>query len=272
MPDEREADARAEARRMLEEARVVRPDDIDLDRMAEAEGAEIVYDDLDGATASVIRIGSVARIRVSNRIHDLGAQRFTIGHELGHLRLVHEIPVGNTNEVIERMCKPSEKSRRAPERAASVFASEIVMPESLVRPYCTVPCMTLAPARSIASDFITSVLASAMRVTGITTERCAIAYSVLGRVRWIKRSATFPEWIPRERRVDPMSAVFDYYEHGRLDGAARLLTADAWLPRHRIDGTNVRIVEQSAVIAELGAVFTMLWLPPDEVLHLDLAV
>jgi len=30
-------------------------------------------------------------------------------------------------------------------------------------------------------------------------------------------------------------------------------------------------VEQSAVIAELGAVFTMLWIPEHEVSHLDLA-
>ena len=86
-----------------------------------------------------------------------------IGHELGHLRLGHEIPIGNAKEVIERMCKPLEKSRKAPERAASVFASEIVMPEPLVKPYCAVPYTTLAPARAIACDFITSVFASAMR-------------------------------------------------------------------------------------------------------------
>jgi Zn-dependent peptidase ImmA (M78 family) len=271
MGDIREADARAEARRMLEEAGVTQPDDIDLDRLAEAEGAEIVYDDLDGATASVMRLGSVARIRISNRITDLGAQRFTGAHEIGHLRLEHEVPFGNTNEVIERICKPLEKSRKAPERAASVFASEIVMPESLVRRYCAVPYITLAPAREIASDFITSLLASAMRITEITTERCAVAYSVLGRVKWIKRSATFPDWIPHGRRVDPTSAVADYYERGKLDPAARMLAVEAWLPRQRVDGTNVQIVEQSAAIPELGVVFTMLWIPRIELSHLDLA-
>src|SRR5262249_6753914 len=127
-----------------------------------------------------------------------------------------------------------------------------------------------AAARAISCDFITSVLASAMRVTEITDERCAVAYTVLGRVKWIKRSSTFPLWIPHGRRVDPTSAVFDYYDSGKLDGAARVLAADAWLPRSRIDGSNVQMVEQSAAIPELGAVYTMLWIPAHEIAHLDL--
>ncbi len=63
--------------------------------------------------------------------------------------------------------------------------------------------------------------------------------------------------------------MFEYNERGKLDGAAQLLTADVWLPRDRIDGANIHLVEQSAVIPELGAVFTMLWIPDHEVSHLD---
>ena len=146
-----------------------------------------------------------------------------------------------------------------------------VASEPMVKPYCAVPYVTLAPAREIAEEFITSVLASAMRFTEISTERCAVAYSMLGRVQWLKRSATFPDFIPHGRRLDPTSAAFDYHQRGKLDGAARMLSGDAWLPRTRIDSANVQIVEQSAVIAELGAVFTMLWIPSHEVSHLDLA-
>ena len=271
MGDIREADARAEARRMLEEAGVTQPDDIDLDRMAEAEGAEIFYDDLDGATASVMRIGSVATHSHlephhgsrSPALHGRSRDRPPSAQARSSVRQTR-------TKSIERICKPLEKSRKAPERAASIFASEIVMPEWLVKRYCAVPYITLAPAREIASDFITSLLASAMRITEITTERCAVAYSVLGRVKWIKRSPTFPDWIPHGRRVDPTSAVADYYERGKLDPAARMLAVEAWLPRQRVDGTNVQIVEQSAAIPELGVVFTMLWIPSTEVSHLDL--
>ena len=68
MRDIREEDARAERRRMLDGSCVTRPDQIDLDALAEEHGAEIVYDDLDGATASVMRIG-LRRCSASARWH-----------------------------------------------------------------------------------------------------------------------------------------------------------------------------------------------------------
>jgi Zn-dependent peptidase ImmA (M78 family) len=271
MAQERSARACAEALRMLEEFGVKRPDEIDLERLAAGNGAEIVYEDLEGATASVLRLGKVARIRISNRIDDIGWCRFSIAHEIGHMRLGHEIPDGDAHDAVERICKPMDKSRSVSEREASVFASEVIMPEPMVKPYCAVPHVTLAPAREIADAFTTSVLASAMRFVELTTESCAIAYSVLGRVRWIKPSATFPDWIPRGRRLDPRSAAFDYHDCGTLDGSPQMLTADAWLPRDRLDSENVQLVEHSAVIAPLGVVFSMLWIPGRELRHIDLA-
>ncbi len=257
----REIDARAAARRMLQQCAVSRPEQIDLDLIAASVGAEIICDDLDGATASVMRIGDHARIRVSRRIRDLGARRFSIAHELGHLQLGHEIPFGNARHVVERICKPLEKNRRVSERTANVFASEVVMPEPLVRPWCAASYVTLDPAREIANTFRTSILASAMRFVELSAERCAVAYSLLGRVQWIKRSSTFPDWIPKNRRLDPTSAACDYYQTGSLDPAAHVLDADAWLPRDRLCVGTAQIVEQSAAIPELGAVFTMLWIP-----------
>jgi hypothetical protein len=271
MAKDRSPKARAEAQRMLVESNVTRPDDIDLDVIAAANGAEIVDEDLEGATASVLRIGNVARIRISSRIYDIGWRRFSIAHELGHLRLGHEIPDGDAHDAIEKLCKPLDKARSVPEREASVFASEVVMPEHMVRPRCAVRNVTLGPARAIADEFTTSVLASAMRFVELTDESCAVAYSVLGRVKWIKPSATFPEWIPHGRRLDPRSAAFDYHDSGTLDDTAQLTTADVWLPRNKLDAANVQMVEHSAVIAPLGVVFSMLWIPRREIRHIDLA-
>jgi len=270
MVKERSPKACAEALRLLEESCVKRPDEIDLERIAAANRAEIVYEDIDGATASVMRLGDLARIRISIRIEDLGWRRFTIAHELGHLRLGHVVLDADPQETVERICKPLDKARTVPEREASVFASEVLMPEPMVRPHCVVPHVTLTPARTIAEEFTTSVLASAMRFVELTDECCALAYSSLGRVRWLKPSATFPEWIPSGRRLDPRSAAFDYHECGVIDGAPQVLTADAWLPRDRIDGSNVQLIEHSAIIAPLGVVFSMLWIPRNEVRHLAL--
>jgi Zn-dependent peptidase ImmA (M78 family) len=269
MAKERSAKALSEARRLLEECGIKRPEDIDLERIAEANRIEIVHDDIDGATASVLCLGDVARVRISSRIHDIGWQRFTVTHEIGHLRCGHVMGGRDAHETIERTCKPLDKSRSIPEREASVFATEVLMPEHMVRPFIAVPNVTLAPAREIADMFTTSVLASALRFVELTDECCAVAYSSLGRVHWLRPSASFPDYIPRGRRLDPRSAAFDYHECGTIDASPQIMTADAWLPRERTDGTRMQLIEHSAVIAPLGVVFSMLWLPRHELRHLD---
>jgi hypothetical protein len=268
MRNDRERDARAEALRVLDSCGIKRPDQLDLDVIAEAAGAEIVHGELDGAMGSLIRIGSHARIRVSDRVADIGGQRFTAAHEVGHIRC--DPPPREVEAIIEQICNPFERSRKASERVASAFASELLMPEPMVKPYCLVPCITLAAARQIAGEFATSLLASALRVVELSIECCAVAYSVRGRVAWVKRSATFPDWIPSGRRIDPLSAVADYVRTGKLDSDVNVVGADAWLPRTRLDSASVQIVEHSAVIPEAGAVFTILWLPKREVRHVDL--
>jgi hypothetical protein len=268
MRSEREHDARVAALRVLEKCGFKRLDQIDLDLVAESLGAEVVYGDLDGAIGSLIRIGPCSKIRISDRVVDVGGQRFTCGHEIGHI--VCDQPRRDGEQLTEQLCNPFERSRKAPERVASVFSSELLMPEPWVKPYCIGPSITLGLARAIADECVTSLLASAMRVTELSPESCAVAYSVCGRVKWVKRSAAFPDWIPKGRRLDPLSTAAEYARTGKLDHDAHALRADAWLPRTRVDSASVQIVEQSAVIPELGAVFTMLWLPRRESAHVDL--
>ena len=76
------------------------------------------------------------------------------------------MPDGDAHENVERTCKPLDKTRSIPEREASVFATEVLMPEPMVKPYCSVSHVTLAPAREIADEFTTSVLASALPCGG----------------------------------------------------------------------------------------------------------
>ena len=51
---------------------------IDVEKLAEQLGAEIVYGDLDGAKARVVQVGERARIIISKRIAGVGAIRFCI--------------------------------------------------------------------------------------------------------------------------------------------------------------------------------------------------
>ncbi|HLL24778.1 MAG TPA: hypothetical protein VK427_21745, partial [Kofleriaceae bacterium] len=88
-------------------------------------------------------------------------------------------------------------------------------------------------------------------------------YSEAGHVRWCKRSATFAAWIPRGRAVDPSSAAFDFFDRGVIDEASRITSASAWLARNVSDSSVTSIVEHPTIVPELGAVFSLLWVPPD---------
>lgn len=258
---------RGDARNVLADFSMRQAADIDLERIAEKMKAEIVYDDLDGAKARVIQLGERARIFISTRITDPGSIRFSIAHELAHLLLRHHVKEGDPHQVIERICSPLRADGTNPEREASVFASELLLPEWLVRALCAVVPTSLAPIHAIAREFRVSVLAAAMRYVELTSERCAVVYSELGRVRYCKASATFGGYVPKGRALDPSCAAYDYFDSGVFDNASRLLPASSWLPSRRIDG-SARIVEHPTIVPELGAVFSLLWIPQDESAHI----
>jgi hypothetical protein len=254
---------RAEAQRALSAFGVRSSADIDLDAMAASSGSEVIYAPLDGATARVLQIGGRARICISTRIEDAGGRRFVLGHELGHVWLRHVIPDG-TAKPLEQVCHPLRSERTSREREASVFAAELLMPESLVTPYCTGP-VTLAHVHAIVRDFRTSLLASAMRLVELSPECCAIAYCSLGRVRWMKRSHTFADWIPKGRPLDPRTAAADYFRRGAIDDAVRVLPGDAWLPKDQIQGARIMVTEHAISVPELGAAFSLLSIPRDHI-------
>jgi Zn-dependent peptidase ImmA (M78 family) len=236
---------------------------IDIEKLAEMLGAEIVYGDLDGAKARVVQIGARARIIISTRVVDVGAIRFCVAHEIGHLLLKHYVQDDALRRAFHRSqtCEPLAPGASAIERDASVFAAELLMPAARAAPMCQAAPVSSAPIRAIASAFATSMQASALRFVELTPERCAVVYMQRGRVLWAKKSPTFRAWIPEGCAVAPSSAASDYFDGGDLE-VSRVLPAATWFP-HQTLAEDVPVYEHMIAIPELGAAFSLLWLPSE---------
>ncbi len=237
---------------------------IDVEKLAEILGAEIEYGHLDGAKARVVQIGDRARIIISKSIVGVGAIRFCIAHEIGHLLLKHYAQGDVLGRAFKRQrtCEPLASGTDAIERDACVFATELLMPTSLAAPMCQVAPVSFDPVRAIASAFATSMQASTMRFVELTTERCAVVYMKRGRVVWAKKSAGFNAWIPDGRAVAPNSAASDYFDGGDL-AVSRVLPAATWFPREKL-AKDAAVYEHMTAIPEQAAAFSLLWLPNTE--------
>ncbi len=234
---------------------------IDIEKLADLLGAEIVYGDLDGAKARVVQIGDRARIIISKKIVGVGAIRFCIAHEIGHLLLKHYAGGDALGRAFKRQrtCSPLTSDGSEIERDACVFATECLMPAPLAGLMCQVAPVSFDPVRAIASAFATSLQASAMRFVELTSERCALVYMQRGRVLWAKKSAGLQAWIPNGRTVAPNSAASDYFDDGHLE-ASRVLPASTWFPRET-HAKDAAVYEHMTAIPEQAAAFSLLWLP-----------
>jgi hypothetical protein len=245
--------ARRRARREIAECGVSGPKDIRLWSICRKLGVEVKVVPLDGVDAQYIRIGRRARILLSNRITDLRKRRFDAAHELGHHVLGHPT----------QLSKPAKSSRESIyELEANAFASELLMPESLVRPEIDLSRLDLSPAKQISERFNVSILAAAIRVTELASEPCAAVFSVAnanggGEVGWARTSPDFEYSIEAGAPLSSLALASAWFEIGEVDQHPHDVPPLAWFGAKR----NVRVIEHATSSREYNTVLSMLWIP-----------
>jgi Zn-dependent peptidase ImmA (M78 family) len=107
---------------------------IDVKAIAEAEGAELVYEGFTGDVSGMLLRDKGRTVIAVNESHTDERQRFTIAHELGHM-LLHEgrpLIVDSSIRVNLRDGKSSQATSRQ-EINANKFAAQLLMPSPLLR-------------------------------------------------------------------------------------------------------------------------------------------
>jgi Zn-dependent peptidase ImmA (M78 family) len=108
---------------------------VDVYRMANELNVEILLEKLDDEVSGVLLRLPERLVIAVNKNHSEARQRFTIAHELGHLRLHQGRPLIVDHIVRARVSMRDSQSSLATEREeidANRFAANLLMPEDLV--------------------------------------------------------------------------------------------------------------------------------------------
>lgn len=109
---------------------------VPIDRIAKAQGVHIRYAALDDGLSGMAFVRDGQRVIAVNALHHLHRQRFTIAHELAH-HVLHADILANGDVHVDRVILHRAALAASGidkiEIAANVFASELLMPEFLIR-------------------------------------------------------------------------------------------------------------------------------------------
>jgi len=236
------------------------PSDISIENIAWTQGALVVEAGLRGCDARLVCTPGVrpAILRVKNSLSPPGKKRFAIAHELGHLKLSHN--PGEPTECADEEFHAWYKDQRHQEAEANIFAAELLMPESLFSPRLENSVSSFETIESLASEFQTTLTATAIRYVQLSGQKCAIVCTKAGEVLWSWPSSDFHHWIKRGKKLKASTYAVDFFEKRLATQQmqeVQEVTRDSWIEGESMQDT---IKEQSRVLFSYGSVLTLLWI------------
>jgi Zn-dependent peptidase ImmA (M78 family) len=242
----------SDAEKLLFSCGVTSPSHIDLEAIAAHHNVEVVYRQLDGCEARMVRSADRAVISV-NASANPGRKRFSLAHEIAHFIC----DKGRTAfSCASSDIGPQNASAKSVETSANAYASQLVLPSYLVRQESAGRPASLSEANRIHEIFAVSITAAALKLIFLTQEQACVIVHSRGQMRWFRKSLTFPvdayvlPELPSETEAFTMS-----FGGARRLTPARRGPADRWFSA---SGMSIREVEHQSLGIADGEVLTML--------------
>lgn len=251
------ADPVTHARSLIREYQLRLPIEIDVEGLAALRGAIVRRERLDGCEGRLVKQGKHGIISIKADISEVGRERFTIAHELGHFELNHssaELMICADNDI-----QPWNNKSKTIETSANLFAAELLMPEVMFKPLCVKDEPSIDLIENLADEFRTSLQATALRYVGFSPHRVAVVASRQDRIEWYKANDDFGFFIERGRKLDFNSLASAFFLGGRLPTDMRVVPTDAWIDDRRAS-SGIQISEQSRGFKNYGFVLSLLWI------------
>lgn len=251
--------ASAAALELLQQFAITTPRDIQVQNLATACGAVVIEAPLEGCEARLVRGRTRGVIRVRSTIPESGRKRFAAAHELGHF-LLH----ADVSQYFICTADDLRDYRHSPvEIEANRFASHLLMPAFLFRPRCRNKDPNIATVQVLATEFETSLTASAIRFVEESGHLCTVVLSRDKVIEWAKSSEG-----PRAPRIEkgqslsPDSLAYHCTADDQLSPWQEV-PATAWL-EDATDAKRWEVMEQSFRFRGYPFVLTLLCLTENE--------
>lgn len=223
---------------------------------------EIIYVErpLDGFEGTLIVTPSQALIGINESIRESGRKNFTCAHELGH----YYMDVGATNTTRTIQCSKDTietvgSSTPEIERRANIFASELLLPEHLIRPLLKGKDPGWDLISSIRDQTQTSLTATCCKFLDLTDQACALIVSSNQQVEWSRKSKPFTGWIRANGLpVSRESQAFRAFGKSRPAQDFEIASAGDWLSGDHVN-VELELLEWSLPLNSYGQVLTLLW-------------
>lgn len=256
----RKEQCRQNARQLLADTFVSAPGDIDLSALAFKAGRLTIEEGgLDGADGRIVADGkSGGKIRVKSALSP-ERSRFTVAHEIGHCRLhaggfIDRTDSGKTFGIWNDASEEAE---------ANTFAGELLLPRDLFVPRIRGKAPSIKLIETIAGDFKTSRLATAVQYIHYTNEVVALIVSHGWNIEWARKTK---EFVPKIKagRVSKDSAAGERLASIRGDSGRMVLSpAYAWLEGFD-NSSDKDIKEDSLYLDYYDRTITLLWWDHDD--------
>jgi Zn-dependent peptidase ImmA (M78 family) len=236
------------------------PKELILEELAMAMNIFVVDARLDSAAARLVRKGDFGLIRVSDDLRISGQRRFAIAHEIGHFVM---------HKKVSQLLACTDSDIRASYRSspyeieASIFAGALLMPRELFqnRMLGTVP--TTQVIKDLASEFDTSLTATALRYVETSKDYCAFVVSENNKIRWWRASESFSNhnlWLESKNSLPRHSAAAAYFRDSEAPDKPIEVDLEDWFGEMEdIDADFV--IEQAIPLPEFNQVISLIWLP-----------
>ncbi len=228
------------AEQLLQSLAVELPCEIDLRAVAWSVGiVDIVKRPLDGCEARIVGCAGRAVISVKEGVRST-RQRFSICHELGHWH-------HHRGQLL--YCKTADMHQRevaeAKEAVANRFASDLLLPPYLVRPYLSGRAtVDMKLVNLVANEFQASFTATAIKLAKmVDSPSMVVCHGKSGRKWHVPHSRIPRNWFPR-KNLDERSPAFQMlFSTGQDQATPRKVKASTWFERW--DAERYDILEQS---------------------------